>query len=90
MSLMDFLGLDEPSEFHLLRNHLQKVTHPHLTIYGHGDYYIEYKERGRQIFQYFKFSNQYEEYLLQMRKDSSSEILKHGKLPYKAWQKWEK
>ena len=38
MSLVDFLGLDEPSEYDLVRNHLQKVTHPHLTIRGHGDY----------------------------------------------------
>ena len=45
MSLVDFLGLDEPSEYDLVRNHLQKVTHPQLTIRGHGDYHIEYIER---------------------------------------------
>lgn len=88
MSLIDFLGLDEPSEFHLLRNHLQKVTHPHLTIYGHGDYYIEYKENNNHVIHYFKYCSQYEQQLAQMQKESVDKIIKHGLLPYKAWKNW--
>lgn len=89
MSLIDFFGLDEPSEFHLLRNHLQRVTHPNLIVQGHGNYYIEYVVSGYQTFQYFKFSSQYEKNLMQMRQDTSFKIIKHGLLPYKAWEKWD-
>lgn len=89
---MDFFGLDEPSEFHLVRNHLQKVTHPHLTIYGHGDYYIEYiqKYTKKEIhnFRYFKYYNQYEKYLQQLKETSHIEVIDHGKLRYKEWLNW--
>lgn len=88
MSLIDFLGLDEPSEFHLIRNHLQRLTHTNLIVQGHGDYYIEYIFRSNQTFQYFKFSSQYEKNLIEMKQDTSIKILNHGLLPHKAWEKW--
>lgn len=91
MSLVDFLGLDEPSEYDLVRNHLQKVTHPHLTIRGHGDYHIEYIERHPKedvhIFQYYKYASQYEKWLAHY-KECNVEIIKHGLTARRAWEKW--
>ena len=81
---------NKPSDFHLVRNHLQSLTHPHLTVKGYGDYYIEYVIRGYQTFEYFKFLSQYEKNLEQIKKEPSIKILKHGLLPYRAWEKWEK
>ena len=89
MSLVDFFGLDEPSEFHLLRNHLQRITHPHLTVKGHGDYYIEYIYKNKQIFEYFKYMSLYKKNLEEMKNDPLVNILHHGLLPYKAWEKWD-
>jgi hypothetical protein len=79
---------NKPSNFDLVRNHLQRITHPNLIVQGHGNYYIEYVMRGYQTFEYFKFSSQYEKSLEQMKKEPSIKILKHGLLPYKAWEKW--
>lgn len=80
---------NEPREFDLVRNHLQRITHPGLIVQGYGDYYIEYIMRGYQTFEYFKSSSQYEKSLEQLKKEPSIKILKHGLLPYKAWEKWD-
>ena len=79
---------NKPSDFDLVRNHLQRITHPNLIVQGHGDYYIEYIIRGRQTFQYFKSSSQYEKNLEEMKKESSIKILNHGLSSYNAWEKW--
>lgn len=79
---------NKPSDFDLVRNHLQSITHPDLTVKGFGNYYIEYVIRGYQTFEYFKFSSQYKENLKIMKNDPSIKILKHGLSASKAWEKW--
>ena len=79
---------NKPSEFYLVRNHLQRVTHPNLTVKGFGDYHIEYVIRGYPTFEYFKYCSQYERNLEIMKKDPSIKILKHGLTGYRDWEKW--
>ena len=79
---------NKPSEFDLVRNHLQRVTHPDLTVKGFGAYHIEYVLRGYQTFEYFKYCSQYERNLEKMKKDPSIKILKHGLTGYRDWEKW--
>lgn len=79
---------NKPSELDLLRNHLQRVTHPNLTVKGFGNYHIEYVIRGHQTFEYFKFSSQYQQNLEIMKKDPSIKILNHGLTGYRDWEKW--
>ena len=79
---------NKPSEFDLVRNHLQRVTHPNLTVKGFGDYHIEYVIRGYPTFEYFKYCSQYERNLEIMKKDPSIKILKHGLTGYRDWEKW--
>ncbi|TEU23383.1 hypothetical protein [Alkanindiges illinoisensis] len=77
-----------PRDFHLVRNHLQRITHPHLTIKGHGDYYIDYIDGDRQVLEYFKYMSLYRKNLEEMKKTSSIKILDHGLISNKAWEKW--
>lgn len=79
---------NKPSDFHLVRNHLQKVTHPHLIIKGHGDYYLEYILNNKQIVEYFKSPNEYQKNLENIKQNSSIKILNHGLLSNQAWKKW--
>ncbi len=67
---ISFFGLiAEISQVTLLtRNHLQRVTHPNLTVKGFGNYHIEYVIRGHQTFEYFKYCRQYEKSLEIMKK----------------------
>lgn len=88
MSWSEFFGSDKPSELHLVRNQLQRITHPHLTVKGHGDYYIEYMHKNQHIFEYLKHMGLYKKNLEELGKDTSIKILNHGLLPYKAWEKW--
>ena len=69
---------NQPSNFDLVRNQLQRVTHPYLTVKGYGNYHIEYVIRGHQTFEYFKFSSQYQQNLEIMKKDPSIKILNDG------------
>lgn len=80
---------NKPSDFHLVRNHLQQITHPNLTIRGHGDYYLEYILNNKQIVEYFKSAGLYQKNLEEIKKETSVKILNHGRLPHKAWEKWE-
>ncbi|RKG43798.1 MULTISPECIES: hypothetical protein [Acinetobacter] len=79
---------NKPSDYDLVRNHLQRVTHPNLTVKGFGDYHIEYVIRDYHTFEYFKYCSQYEKNLEIMKKDSSIKILKHGLTGYRDWEKW--
>ncbi|WP_291348606.1 MULTISPECIES: hypothetical protein [unclassified Acinetobacter] len=79
---------NKPSDYDLVRNHLQRVTHLNLTVKGFGNYHIEYVIRGYHTFEYFKYCSQYEKNLEIMKKDSSIKILKHGLTGYRDWEKW--
>ena len=79
---------NKPSDFHMVRNHLQSITHRHLTVKGHGDYYIEYTENDKQVFEYFKNISLYRKNLEEMKETSSIKILDHGLISNKAWEKW--
>nr|WP_314136853.1 hypothetical protein [Acinetobacter lwoffii] len=79
---------NKPSDFHLVRNRLQQITHPHLIIKGHGDYYLEYILDDQQIVEYFVSISDYRKNLEYMKQSPSTKILDHGVLPYRAWEKW--
>lgn len=79
---------NKPSDFHLVRNRLQQITHPHLIIKGHGDYYLEYILDDQQIVEYFVSISDYRKNLEYMKQSSYTKILDHGVLPYRVWEKW--
>lgn len=85
---LEFLGLDKPSEYHLVRNHLQKITHPHLIIRGHGDFYIEFTDEARQIVQYYKYRFLYDRELEILKKDKYLKVIRYGCIPYNQWKNW--
>ncbi len=78
----------KPSDFHLVRNHLQSITHPHLIIRGHGDFYIEYLYNDEQFFEYFNDASSYRKNLEEMNKDTAVKIINHGLIANNAWKKW--
>ncbi|WP_336034696.1 hypothetical protein [Acinetobacter bereziniae] len=78
---------NKPSDFDLVRNHLQKITHPHLKVLGHGRYYIEYKDRNDHVFQYYH-SGEYEKWLAHYKECEDINIIQHGLSSYRAWEKW--
>lgn len=80
----------KPSEFHLIRNHLQRISHPHLTVSGYGNYFIEYKRDNLHFFEYFNSLNTYRKNLEDMQKYNSIKFINHGVVGYKAWEKWGK
>lgn len=80
---------NKPSDFDLVRNHLQKVTHPYLTVKGYGNYHIEYIYNNEHIVEYFKYMSLYVKELEMMKQDTSIKIIKHGLSSNRAWEKWD-
>ena len=79
---------NKPSEFDLVRNHLQRVTHPYLTVKGYGNYHIEYIYNNEHIVEYFKYMSLYVKELEVMKQDTSIKIIKHGLASTREWEKW--
>lgn len=81
---------NKPTEYDLLRNHFQMMTHPHLTVRGHGKYYIEFIQQNKQYFDYFKNMNLYKQQLELLQQDKTIKIINHGLSSNNAWEKWGK
>lgn len=77
----------KPSDFDLVRNHLQRITHPDLIVRGHGEFFIEYKDSRDHIFHYYH-SREYREWLAYYRTCKDINIIQHGVSSYRAWEKW--
>ena len=78
----------KPSEFHLLRNHFQKVAYPDLNIIGYGDYFISYECNNKKIIEYFISMSAYRKRLEEIKENNSISNLDHGRLAYRAWKNW--
>jgi len=83
-----YMEKDKPSDFELVRNRLQRITHPHLIVLGHGRYFIEYKDRYEHVFHYYNFS-EYKEWLAHYKECEDINIIKHGLSSNRAWEKWD-
>lgn len=79
---------NKPTEYDLLRNHFQMMTHPNLIVRGHGKYYIEFTNHNKQFFDYFKTMNSYKQQLELLQRDNAIKIIKHGLSSNHAWENW--
>jgi hypothetical protein len=79
---------NKPTDFDLIRNHLQRITHPHLTVKGFGKYHIEYVKGKSQIIEYFNNMSKCAKELETLKKDSKVKIIDHGLVPHNQWEKW--
>lgn len=79
---------NKPSEYHLLRNHFQKATHPNLNIIGFGDFYITYEYNGKPTIEYFNSMRTFRKRLEEIKTESSISNLSHGVMAYQEWKKW--
>lgn len=87
-----YLGLwfdrrSKPSEFDLIRNHLQRIKYPQLNVKGHGKYFIEYKI-GNDHFYYYYHLNDYNKWLAHYKEVNDIKILSHGLSGNRTWEKW--
>lgn len=78
---------NKPSQFDLVRNQLQSITHPHLIVRGHGTYYIEFKDNYEHVYCYYHF-NEYKKWLAHYKTCGDVNIISHGLTGYRNWEKW--
>ena len=78
----------KPSEFYLLRNHLQKITHPSLNIKGFGNFYICYEEGGQSTVEYFNSAGAQRRRIEEIKSISNISNLRVGYMLYKEWKNW--
>lgn len=79
---------NKPSDFDLVRNHLQRITHPNLIVRGHGKYFIEYKDNYDHIFHYYHLG-EYRKWLAHYQDCKNINIINHGLSSNRAWDNWD-
>lgn len=79
---------NKPSEYHLLRNHLQSITHPNLNIIGFGDFYVSYIYNGISTVEYFNSSTPQRRRLEEINNEDCFSDISHGVMGSRAWRKW--